>query len=146
MENNVVIKADHLTKSYRLFASPSDRVKETFHPLRKKYHHSFNALTDVSFEVSKGETLGVIGRNGSGKSTLLQVICGVLTPSSGSIETRGRISALLELGAGFNPEFTGRENIYLNASILGFDRGQIEEKLSEILEFAEIGEFIDQPV
>ena len=103
-------------------------------------------MKNVSFEVKKGETVGIIGRNGSGKSTLLQMICGTLTPTSGEVEASGRVAALLELGAGFNPEFTGRENVYMNASILGFSKDQVDAKFHEIAEFAEIGEFMDQPV
>ena len=110
------------------------------------YYKDFFALRDVSFEVKKGEAVGIIGRNGSGKSTLLQMIAGTLTPTSGSIKVNGRVAALLELGSGFNPEFTGKENIYLNASVLGLKRDQIEERLDSILGFAEIGDFVDQPV
>jgi len=146
MSREVVIKAKNLTKSYRLYDSHLDRVKEAFHPFRKKYHHAFNALTNVSFEVRKGETLGIIGRNGSGKSTLLQIICGIIPPTKGEVVVNGRVSALLELGAGFNPEFTGRQNLYLNGSILGLTRKEIDARFNEIVEFAEIGDFIDQPV
>lgn len=146
MNDDFAINVKNVTKTYQLYNSHADRVKEAFHPLRKKYHRPFNALTDVSFQVEKGEFIGIIGRNGSGKSTLLQIICGILLPTLGSAEVNGRISALLELGAGFNPEFTGRENVYLNASILGFGKEEIDNKFDEIEAFADIGEFIDQPV
>ena len=106
MTDTIAIRVKNVTKTYRLYNSHTDRVKEAFHPLRKKYHYPFNALNSVSFEVRKGEAFGIIGRNGSGKSTLLQIVCGILQPTSGAIHTNGRISALLELGAGFNPEFT----------------------------------------
>jgi len=146
MIDNIAISVKNLTKTYKLYDSHSDRVKEAFHPLRKKYHRPFNALTDVSFDVNKGETLGIIGRNGSGKSTLLQIICRILQPSSGSVEVNGRVSALLELGAGFNPEFTGRQNVYINGSILGLTHEEIKNRFDEIAAFADIGEFIDQAV
>ncbi|MEA3479589.1 MAG: ABC transporter ATP-binding protein, partial [Bacteroidota bacterium] len=146
MTDNTSINVKNITKTYKLYDSHADRVKEAFHPLRKKYHRPFNALTDVSFDVIKGETLGIIGRNGSGKSTLLQIICGILQPTSGSVEVNGRVSALLELGAGFNPEFTGRQNAYINGSILGLTYEEIENRFDEIAAFADIGEFIDQAV
>jgi teichoic acid transport system ATP-binding protein len=146
MSNPLSISLQGLGKVYKLFPSPFDRVKETFHPLRKKYHQRFQALTDISLEIEKGETVGIIGRNGSGKSTLLQVICGILQPSAGTVWKSGRIAALLELGAGFNPEFSGRENVYLNGSILGLSRREIDDCFADILAFADIGEFIDQPV
>lgn len=146
MDNDTIIQVDGLSKEYDLYKKNSDRVKEIFHPFRKKYHKKFKALDDVSFSVSRGEFFGIIGRNGSGKSTLLQLICGITKPTAGSVQARGRIAALLELGAGFNPEFTGRENVYLNGSILGFTRSEMDLIFDEILEFSEIGEFIDQPV
>ena len=146
MIDNIAISVKNITKTYKLYDCHADRVRETFHPLRKKYHNPFNALTDVSFDVSKGETLGIIGRNGSGKSTLLQIICGILQPTSGSVEVNGRVSALLELGAGFNPEFTGRQNVYINGSILGLAHEEIENRFDEIATFADIGMYIDQPV
>jgi lipopolysaccharide transport system ATP-binding protein len=146
MSDGLVIKVQNLTKTYRLYDSHADRVKETFHPFRKKYYRTFNALTDISFDVKKGETLGIIGRNGSGKSTLLQIICGTLQPTSGSVEVEGRVSALLELGAGFNPEFTGRQNLYINGAILGLKHEEIELRFDDIATFADIGDFIDQPV
>jgi len=146
MPNENVIHIENLTKTYRLYTRAADRVKETFHPWRKQYHHPFHALKDVTFDVQQGETIGIIGRNGSGKSTLLQLICGILQPTSGTLRVKGRISALLELGAGFNPQFTGRQNVYLNASILGLTTEQTDACLDDILAFADIGEFIDQPV
>lgn len=146
MSSDTVIRVRDLTKTYRLYASRADRVKETFHPLRKTYHRPFHALRGVSLEVKRGETLGIVGRNGSGKSTLLQIICGVLQPSSGSVDVKGRVSALLELGSGFNPDFTGRQNVYLNAAILGLEKREIEARLPQIEAFADIGSFIDQPV
>ena len=146
MSEDIVISVKNLTKTYKLYTSHADRVKETFNPFRKKYHRPFNALTDVSFNVKRGEVLGIIGQNGSGKSTLLQIICGILQPTSGSVEINGRISALLELGAGFNPEFTGRQNIYMNCAILGLTREEIDTRFDDIVGFADIGDFIGQPV
>ena len=146
MKNNPVITATELTKIYCLYDRQIDRVKETFSPFRKKYHKPFYALKNISLAIHRGETIGIVGRNGSGKSTLLQLICGILQPSTGSIAVHGRISALLELGAGFNPEFTGRQNVYLNGAILGLSKKAIDEHLDDILAFADIGPFIDQPV
>jgi lipopolysaccharide transport system ATP-binding protein len=146
MTDNIAINVQNITKAYKLYDSHADRVKEAFHPFRHKYHHTFNALNNVTFEVKKGETLGIIGRNGSGKSTLLQIICNILQPTSGSVEIMGRLSALLELGAGFNPEFTGSQNVYINGSILGLTHEEINARFDEIVLFANIGTFIDQPV
>ncbi len=146
MDNNTAIIVDNVSKSYRLYKKHADRVKETLSPFRKKYHRRFNALSNISFDVKDGESLGIIGRNGSGKSTLLQIISGVLNPTEGSVTVNGKTSALLELGAGFNPEFTGRENVYLNASILGFTDAEISKRTDDILDFAGIGEFFDQPL
>jgi lipopolysaccharide transport system ATP-binding protein len=146
MDKNIAIKVKNVTKTYQLYNSHADRVRETFNPFRKKYHRPFNALTDISFEVKRGETLGIIGQNGSGKSTLLQIICGILNPTSGVVEANGRISALLELGAGFNPEFTGIENVYLNGSIMGYSKEEMDNKIQDILTFADIGDFVYQPV
>jgi len=146
MSENIVISVKNLTKTYNLYSKHGDRVKETFHPFRKKYNRPFNALSDISFDVRKGESLGIIGRNGSGKSTLLQIICGILQPTSGMVGIKGKVSALLELGTGFNPEFTGRENVYLNARILGLAEKETNERLDDILAFADIGDFIDQQV
>jgi len=140
------IKTENLSKVYKLYNNKKDRLKESIHPMKKKYSRDFYALKEVTFEVQKGEVLGIIGKNGSGKSTLLTILTGLLTPSSGYFEVKGKVSALLELGAGFNPEYTGIENIYLNGTLLGFSQEEIDHKLEEIIEFANIGEFIDQPV
>lgn len=144
--SDAVIKVENLSKVYKLYNDPVDRVKEALNPFRKKYHHDFYALNDVNFEVKKGETIGIIGKNGSGKSTLLKILTGVLTPSSGHYHVKGKISSLLELGAGFNSELSGLENVYFNGAILGFTKDEIDEKLEAILEFADIGEFVHQPV
>lgn len=141
-----IISVNKLTKKYRLYERPIDRLKEAIHPLRKIYHINFTALDEVSFEIADGQSVGIVGKNGSGKSTLLKLITGILTPSSGHISVHGRIAALLELGAGFNPEMTGIENIHLNGSIMGFSREEMTEKLNDILEFADIGDFAQQPV
>ncbi len=140
------IQITNLNKSFKLYQSHKQRVLEAFHPFRKTYHHKFHALKDISLTIVDGDTVGIIGQNGSGKSTLLQIICGILTPDSGDVVVDGRISALLELGAGFNPEFSGRENVFLNGAILGFSRADMEACFDDIIAFAEIGEFIDQPV
>ncbi len=144
--DDLAISVRNLTKTYRLFGHPGERIKQFFSLGLKRYHREFTALKDVSFDVKKGETVGVIGRNGSGKSTLLQLICGILKPTSGTVRVNGRVSALLELGAGFNPEFTGRENVYFQGALMGFTKAQMDEKFDEIAAFADIGEFIDQPV
>lgn len=152
--NNVAISVTNLTKCYEIYTNPIDRLKQFILPRIQKligiesrrYYREFLAIKDVSFDINKGETVGIIGRNGSGKSTLLQMICGTLYPSAGSVYTRGRIAALLELGSGFNPEYSGRENVYLNAAVLGLSKKQIEECFDDIVAFADIGEFIDQPV
>ncbi len=146
MSSNIAMTVDCVTKSYRLYKRNSDRIKETFHPFRKQYHKPFVALNDVSFSIKKGESVGIIGKNGSGKSTLLQILCGVLQPTSGHVSVTGRISALLELGAGFNPEFTGRENVYLSATIMGLSRDYVDNNIERIFSFADIGEYVDQPV
>jgi lipopolysaccharide transport system ATP-binding protein len=148
------IEVSNLSKRYEIYDSPSDRLKQFIFPKAKRifskassqYFRDFWALKDVSFHVKKGETVGIIGKNGSGKSTLLQLICGTLTPTSGSVKTVGRIAALLELGSGFNPDFTGRENVYLNGAVLGLSKKEIEDRFEKIEQFADIGEFIDQPV
>ena len=145
-DGNIAIKVDNLSKCYHLYDKPSDRLKQMLFGRWRRYYREFWALRDVSFEVKKGETLGIIGRNGSGKSTLLQLICGTLTPTHGTVETHGRIAALLELGSGFNPEFTGRENVYMNGSILGLSKEEIDARFDDIAAFADIGEFIEQPV
>jgi lipopolysaccharide transport system ATP-binding protein len=150
----IAIQVDQLSKSYSIYAQPQDRLKQFLLPRLNKmigrtsrtYFREFWALRDVSFEVKKGETVGIIGRNGSGKSTLLQLICGTLTPTNGTVRTNGRVAALLELGSGFNPEFTGRENVYLNASVLGLSTEEINARFADITAFADIGDFIEQPV
>jgi lipopolysaccharide transport system ATP-binding protein len=141
-----VIVARSLGKSYRLFESPGDRLKQLLWGRWKQYSREFQALNDVNFEIYRGEVVGLIGRNGAGKSTLLQMVCGTLMPSSGSLEVRGRVAALLELGAGFSPDFSGLENVYMNAAILGLSRSEVDAKLDDILAFADIGDFIRQPV
>ena len=144
--HNTAIKVSHLTKVYKLYDKPIDRLKESLHPFKKSYHKDFYALNDVSFEIKKGETVGIIGKNGAGKSTLLKIITGVLTPSSGHVHVNGRIASLLELGAGFNPEYTGLENIYLQGTLMGYSHSEMEAKVDEILIFADIGDFVYQPV
>ena len=146
MFSEVALCATALGKTYHLYAQPLDRLKQVFAQSGKNYYRSYPALEPVSFELRKGEVLGIIGANGSGKSTLLQLICGVLEPTSGTVEVNGRIAALLELGAGFNPEFTGRENIHLNATILGLTVREIESRIEEIIDFSGVRDFIDQPV
>lgn len=146
MSSDVAIAVNRVGKYYHIYEKPLDRLKQSFYRGRRQFYKEFNALDNISFEVNKGETVGIIGRNGSGKSTLLQMICGTLTPTNGEIKLNGRVAALLELGAGFNPEFTGRENVYMNASILGLSKPEINEIYSKILEFAGIGDFIEQPV
>uniref|UniRef100_I2Q7R9 ABC-type polysaccharide/polyol phosphate transport system, ATPase component n=1 Tax=Desulfovibrio sp. U5L TaxID=596152 RepID=I2Q7R9_9BACT len=133
-------------KSYRLYSSPMDRMKEALHPFKKKYHKDFYALRDISFSVGKGEVVGIIGKNGSGKSTLLKILTKVLAPSGGYVSVEGRVSSLLELGAGFNPEMTGRENVYFQGAIVGLNRRETDQHMGNILDFADIGDFIDQPV
>src|SRR5579862_7980176 len=144
LESDLVL-VQNVSKLYRLYPRPVDRLRELI-PGSQPRHSDFWALRDISFQIEKGETLGVVGPNGCGKSTLLQIICGILQPTSGRVVTRGRIAALLELGAGFNPEFTGRENVYLNGEILGLSRAAIDKALPAIEGFAEIGEFIERPV
>jgi lipopolysaccharide transport system ATP-binding protein len=169
--SDIAIRVSNLSKCYQIYDTPRDRLKQfvvprlcraipalrSFFPRPQSsvlspqsadpiFYKEFWALKDVSFEIKKGETVGIIGRNGSGKSTLLQIICGTLSPTSGSIQTNGRIAALLELGSGFNPEFTGRENVYMNASVLGLSNEEIDQRFDDIAAFADIGEFIEQPV
>ena len=146
MSSNVAIRIVDLGKRYEIYDAPRDRLLQMLSRGRKQYFREFWAINNVSFEIARGQTLGVIGRNGSGKSTLLQLICGTLNPTTGSIETHGRVAALLELGAGFNPEFTGRENVYLAASLYGLTRKEIERRFDLIAKFADIGAFIEQPV
>ena len=152
---DMAIRVHKLSKCYEIYDRPHDRLKQWFFPAlhrligknpSKQYYREFWALRDVSFEVKIGETIGIIGLNGSGKSTLLQLICGILSPTSGTVESKGRIAALLELGSGFNPEFTGRENVYLNGTVLGLSPKEIDAKFDDIAKFADIGEFINQPV
>lgn len=143
---NYVIEVDNLKKRYPLYKKKSDKIKEAFSFTGRRYHRDFEALKGISFSVSKGECVGIIGLNGSGKSTLLKILTGVVQPSEGEIKTKGKTAALLELGAGFNPEYTGLENIYLNTLLMGYSREETDEKLNEILEFADIGDFIHQPV
>ncbi len=142
----IAIKVSGLAKCYHLYDKPLSRVMDLILPGPAKRHQPFWALKDASFEIEAGQTVGIIGRNGSGKSTLLELICDTLSPTAGKIEIKGRIAALLELGAGFNPEFTGRENVYMNAAIMGIDRAVIEDKFDEIEAFANIGEYINHPV
>jgi len=146
MQSNLAINVCDVTKIYRLYDKPIDRLKESISLTHKKYHKEFFALDKISFSVEKGSTVGIIGTNGSGKSTILKIITGVLNPTTGSVEVNGNISALLELGAGFNMDYTGIENIYMNGTMMGFSREQMEAKLPEILEFADIGDFVYQPV
>ena len=146
MQSNLAINVCDVTKIYRLYDKPIDRLKESISLTHKKYHKEFFALDKISFTVEKGSTVGIIGTNGSGKSTILKIITGVLNPTTGSVEVDGNISALLELGAGFNMDYTGIENIYMNGTMMGFSREQMEAKLPEILEFADIGDFVYQPV
>lgn len=146
MPVETVIAVRNVSKKFRLFFSAKDRVIEALHPFRRQYHREFWALRDVSFDIYRGEAVGIMGRNGSGKSTLLQVICSVMRPTTGAVQVNGRISALLELGAGFNPEFTGRDNVLLSGAILGISRKDMLGRLPEIETFADIGEFFDQPM
>lgn len=141
-----VIKVDHVSKVYKIYDDPKDRFKEALGIGKKQYHKDYYALRDLSFEVGKGEIVGVVGRNGSGKSTILKILTGVLNPTSGSVEMNGKVAALLELGAGFNMEYTGMKNIYLNAAMMRVSKEEIEKKIPEILAFADIGEYINQPV
>jgi len=144
--SKIAIKIENLTKVYKLYDTPSDRLKETFHLFRKKYHNDFYALNNISFEIEKGKTIGIIGQNGAGKSTLLKILTGVITPSSGAYFVNGKVSSLLELGAGFNPELTGLENVYFNGALFGFSKQEMDERLDKILAFADIGKFINQLV
>ncbi|MGE6230239.1 ABC transporter ATP-binding protein [Paenibacillus chitinolyticus] len=145
-EQQISIKIRNLSKSYRLYNKPVDRVIETFHPSGKTRHKLFHAVNNISFDIYKGETIGILGKNGAGKSTLLKMITGVLTPTSGTIEVEGKISALLELGAGFNPDLSGLENVYFNGAIMGYTNEEMDSKVQSIINFADIGDFINQPV
>ena len=146
MHSDSAISVKNLTKTDRLFGHPGDRIKQFLSAGLIPYHREFTAIKDVSFDIRKGETIGIIGSNGSGKSTLLQLICGILKPTSGTVQVNGRVSALLELGAGFNPEFTGRENVYFQGAVVGLPKEEMAARFDEIAAFAEIGDFIDQPV
>lgn len=154
MTTDIAIRVQNLSKCYQIYDNPGDRLKQFIVPRIKRllgkphtpYFREFWALQDVSFEVKRGETVGIIGRNGSGKSTLLQIICGTLTPTQGEVQTNGRIAALLELGSGFNPEFTGRENVYLNAAVLGLTKEEVDARFDKIAAFADIGLFMEQAV
>jgi lipopolysaccharide transport system ATP-binding protein len=146
MSSDTAIRVSGLGKCFHIYEKPRDRLLQMLARGRRKYFREFWALQDVNFEVLRGESIGIVGRNGSGKSTLLQLICGTLTPTTGHIETFGRVAALLELGSGFNPEFSGRENVYLNASVLGLSKDEIDARFDSIAAFADIGEFLDQPV
>ena len=154
MSSNASIKAENLGKRYEIYATPRDRLKQFVFPRfrrmlslpQKEYFQEFWALQNVNFEVEQGSTVGILGKNGSGKSTLLQMICGTLTPTVGAVSIRGRVAALLELGSGFNPEFSGRENVFMNAAILGLSQRETSERYSEIVDFADIGDFIEHPV
>ncbi len=144
MENAIIVK--DVTKIYKLYDKPIDRLKESLSPFHKEYHRKFYALNGLSFSVEKGQTVGIIGTNGSGKSTILKIITGVLSPTTGEVTVNGTVSALLELGAGFNMDYTGIENVYMNGSMMGFSRKEMDAKLQDILDFAEIGDFVNQPV
>lgn len=141
-----IIEVKNLTKTYKIYDKPVDRLKEALSPTKKTYCKDFNALDNISFTVKRGENIGIVGTNGSGKSTLLKIITGVLSPTSGEVIVNGKISALLELGAGFNPEYTGIENIYLNGTMMGFTSEQMDVKVDDIIKFADIGDFVHQPV
>jgi len=149
MSSEPAIRVRDLHKSYPVYSRPHNRLLELLDPrpgAAGRWRGQFEALKGITLEVARGQTVGIVGRNGSGKSTLLQIICGTLAPTEGEVSVNGRIAALLELGAGFNPEFTGRENVYLNASILGLERAEIDRRLDAILAFADIGTFVDHPV
>ena len=146
MDKNLAISVQGVSKIYKLYDKPIDRLKEAVSLTHKSYHRDLFALSDISFEVKKGETVGIIGTNGSGKSTILKIITGVLSPTTGTAEVSGNISALLELGAGFNSEYTGLENIYMNGTMMGFSRQEMERRMDDILRFADIGDFVNQPV
>jgi lipopolysaccharide transport system ATP-binding protein len=159
MSSDITLRATHLSKCYQLYSTPHQRMLQSIvprlqsvarlvgsNPTPRKYFREFWALRDVNFTARRGEMIGIIGRNGSGKSTLLQMLCGTLAPSEGSTEVKGRVAALLELGSGFNPDFTGRENIYLNGSVLGLTHAEIENRIDDIIAFADIGDFVDQPI
>ena len=144
--DEVVLRIRHISKRFEIYDKPRHRLQQMLFGRWKTYYREFRALSDINLEVRKGECVGIIGPNGAGKSTLLQIMTGTLQPTEGTVERHGRIAALLELGSGFNPEFTGRENVYMNAAILGLTKKETDEKYQDIVDFADIGEFIDQPV
>ena len=144
--SEIAIKVDDVSKMYKMYDKPMDRLKESLGLTRRKCYKEHYALNHISFQVYKGETVGIIGTNGAGKSTILKIITGVLGSTAGQVQVNGRISALLELGAGFNSEYTGIENVYLNGTMIGFSKEEIDAKLSDILDFADIGDFVYQPV
>ncbi len=146
MSSKTAIKVHNLSKSYQIYSHPSDRLKQFLFRGRRQFYQDFSALEAIDFEIMQGEVVGIVGRNGSGKSTLLQLICGTLTPSNGEVVVNGRIAALLELGAGFNPEFTGRENVFMSAIIMGLTKDEITQRFDEIVDFSGIADFIDHPV
>ena len=146
MNDDVVIKAEGLTKIYKIYEKDIDRLKEAFHPFHKRYSRDFYALQDLNFEIKRGENVGLVGKNGAGKSTLLKIITGVLTPTSGTLQVKGRIASLLELGAGFNPDMTGIENIYMNGLLMEQSKEAMDAKVDDIIAFADIGDFINQPI
>src|SRR3972149_3419828 len=146
MAADIAISVKNISKSYKMYPSQVARLKEVFHPFKKVYHRDFWALRDIDMEIPRGMALGIIGQNGCGKSTLLQIICNIIQPTTGTVKVNGRISALLELGAGFNKEFTGRENVFMQGAIMGIPRKEMEERFQRIAEFADIGNFIEQPV
>lgn len=146
MNDDVIVRVQNVSKTFKLYKSPRHRFLEAFHPLRQKFHFEHLALRDISFELRKGDSVGILGKNGAGKSTLLKIITGVQSPSNGKVEVKGKIAALLELGAGFNKSLTGLENIYFQGALLGFSEEEMKGKVQEIIDFAEIGEYINQPV
>jgi lipopolysaccharide transport system ATP-binding protein len=146
MHSDVAISVENLTKTYRVFGSPADRIKQALTFGKVRFHRQFTALRNISFDINKGESVAIVGRNGSGKSSLLQLVCGILKPTSGSVQVNGRVCALLELGSGFNPEFTGRENVYFQGAVIGLSKPEMDARFQSILSFADIGEYIDQPV
>ncbi len=146
MSSKTAINVSNLSKSYQIYPHPTDRLKQFLFRGKRQFYQDFSALSAVNFEINQGEVVGIVGRNGSGKSTLLQLICSTLTPTTGEVVVKGRIAALLELGAGFNPEFTGRENVFMSAIIMGLTEDEITQRFDEIVDFSGIADFIDHPV